>query len=109
VFGQLALFGRPVRAALAPDLVVGRRFGDGTEHGERWASTSVSGSLVFDGRLAFPAVGMLVRLDDPLLPDVVRVTTVNLSFGGVDGAQVRIDSLVLPGTAAAWTGMRYGD
>jgi hypothetical protein len=107
------LFGPPSGAALAPDLVVtldAQAGGDDPDRSvDRWAASGVSGSLVFDGRVDFPAIGMLLRLDDPLLPDVVGVTGVNFSFGQVEGTSIGIRARVLPGTAEGWAGTPYGE
>lgn len=50
----------------------------------------------------WPEVGILVWLDDPLLKDAVRVSSIQVQFQAVETLTVRVDSEVLPQSSLAW-------
>jgi hypothetical protein len=106
VFGQLVLFGRPAEARLAPELIVRANASNGSSD-PGWASVMVSGTRQPDRASDFPAPGMLLRLEDPLVQDVVRVVGISFSMGEVGGGSIELNAEVLPGTTAGWARTAY--
>ncbi|AZM89951.1 MULTISPECIES: hypothetical protein [Streptomyces] len=90
VFGQLALYGAVTRLAGIRDVDL-----------DPGQSRSVHFS-VDDEIWLVP--GQLVRLDDGLITEVVRLTGVSMSFTAADGARLRLTGEVLPGSDEARIG-----
>ncbi|BCZ24054.1 hypothetical protein MYSE111917_14550 [Mycobacterium senriense] len=84
VHGQLVVVGRP-RTVVPTDLEV-----DGKEV-----------SFKYEGDDA-PGVGGLLRLDDPLVPEVVLTDGMGFGFNQTEGSWLRFTGLRLPGTQNAF-------
>ncbi|GLX20853.1 MULTISPECIES: hypothetical protein [Streptomyces] len=87
VFGQLALYGAVTRLAGIRDVDL-----------DPGQSRSVHFSV--DDEI-WMVPGQLVRLDDDLITEVVRLTEVSLSLTPADGARLRVTGEILPGSDEA--------
>lgn len=89
VFGQLLMYGDP--QTVHPDRV--EFDGDGT------ISMSFSSPELIGG-----TTGALLRVEDPLVSDVVRVEALSFSFDSTATELVRCAAVMLSGTGQAWAG-----
>ncbi|MFE9292020.1 hypothetical protein [Streptomyces olivaceus] len=88
VFGQLALYGRPLSMQNVTDI----DFEPGTPrhihfttHNESWLNT-----------------GELVQIDDPLVADACRLIAATVSLSSGSAITTRLTAQILPGTASLW-------
>ncbi|ADD40097.1 hypothetical protein [Stackebrandtia nassauensis] len=89
VFAQLVMYGEPEMVAAS---CIDFRGG-----GSKRIDFEVHDYPVFD---IIP--GNIVRVDDPLVDDAIRVLRTNISFGNVDGISAIVGGSVLTGTSHAW-------
>lgn len=103
---QLAVFGEPAAAAIRSTVSLSE---DGSVEGSGatiwrptfWANAMITADMSLEG-YAFPSVGMLLRIEDPLLRDVIKLEKFTLDFDAANGERLNITGRVLDGTAAAW-------
>jgi hypothetical protein len=91
VFGQLATYGEPTTFGRPRDLDI--QPGD-----QRVVSFTYTDA-------AWPELGMIAWVDDPLIPDAVLITRGDVNSDAATGEALRLVGSVLAGTAAAWRRM----
>lgn len=92
VFGQLATYGEPTTIGRPRDLDM--------QPGESRVITFTPTDA------AWPELGMLAWIDDPLIPDATLITGTTVNLDPATGEAQRLVGRVLAGTAAAWRRMK---
>ncbi len=91
VFGQLATYGEPATIRRPRDLDIQ----PGNPRVISFTHTDAG----------WPELGMIVWIDDPLIPDAVLITGYTVNVDAATGEAIRLVGTVLAGTAAAWRRM----
>jgi hypothetical protein len=91
VFGQLATYGEPATIRRPRDLDI-----------QPSRPRVISFTHTDAG---WPELGMIVWIDDPLIPDTVLITGFTVNLDATTGEAIRLVGSVLAGTAAAWRRM----
>ncbi len=91
VFGQLATYGEPATIRRPRDLDIQ----PGNPRVISFTHTDAG----------WPELGMIVWIDDPLIPDAVLITGYTVNVDAATGEAIRLVGTVLAGTATAWRRM----